>query len=258
MSAVVGSLAPTIRDVGRGTVFLLVTIAMLTVYVIGVGGTTATAIRIREAWRHRKLEEGALVPGMKDRVVLTAPSLSPGLVRLRLVGWAAFVPALGLAVFANHGYPWVAPVAVVLMVVLNAFYFTSMQNMGEQLTFTRDGFELGTGKRARSVRWIHVTEFTGARLGAFSGMKMSESDEWQDPRLRPNVVFYRLNRALTHTRTTLLRRLTGFSYYDGVIRNAFGVPTGQLLRAMRDWQRRAKDAEGRPVGASGPPGPSPG
>ena len=241
--------APTIRDVDHGTV-LLVTIVMLTIYVVGVGGTTATAIRIREAWRHRKLEDGTLLAGTASQVVLTAPSLSPLLTRLRLVGWAAFVPALGLAVFADRGYPWVSPVAVALMVVLNAFYFTAMQNMGEELTLTRDGFRLGIGKKARSVRWIHVTEFTGARLGAFSGMKMSESGEWQDPRMRPNVVFYRLNRALTHSRRSAMHRLTGFSYYDGVIRNAFGVPTDQLLRAMRDWQRRAKDAEGVPINST--------
>jgi len=233
--------------VNREAILLVVTIATLTAYVIGIGGTTATAIRIREAWRHRKIDEGELKPRAAGEVVLSAPSLPRGLARLRLVGWLFFVPALALAVFADRGYPWVSPVVVVLMVALNAFYFTAMQNMGEQLTLTRDGFRLGGGRRAKAVRWIHVTEFTGARIGAFSGMKMPEADEWQDPRVRPNVILYRLNRALTPTHRTLVHGLIGFTYYDGTIRNAFGVPTPLLLRTLRDWQQIALDAEALPL-----------
>jgi hypothetical protein len=217
------------------------------VYVVGVGGTTATAIRIREAWRHRKVDEADLTPPGAAEVVLSAPSLPRGLARLRLVGWLAFAPALVLAVFADRAYPWVMPVVVFLMVALNAFYFTAMQNMGEQLTLTREGFRVGRGARTKAVRWIHVTEFTGARVGAFSGMKMPEADEWHDPRVRPNVILYRLNRALTPTRRSLMHRLIGFTYYDGTIRNAFGVPTPQLLRVLRDWQRVALDAEPLPL-----------
>jgi hypothetical protein len=96
------------------------------------------------------------------------------------------------------------------------------------------------------VRWIHVTDLVGARLGAFSGMRMSEQGEWQDPNLRPNVIFFRLNRALVHSPKTLLQRIRGATYFDGTIRNAFGVPTEQLLQAMRDWQRVAVDAESPP------------
>ena len=231
----------------REAILLVITIATLTVYVVGVGGTTATAIRIREAWRHRKVDAAELAPSGSGEVVLSAPSLPRGLGRLRLVGWLAFVPALVLAVFADRSYPWVSPVVVVLMVALNAFYFTAMQNMGEQLTLTRDGFRLGAGRKSRAVRWIHVTEFTGARVGAFSGVKMPEADEWQDPRVRPNVILYRLNRALTPTRRSALHRLIGFTYYDGTIRNAFGVPTPLLLRTLRDWQRVALDAESLPL-----------
>jgi hypothetical protein len=226
---------------------LLVTIALLTLYVIGVGGTTATAIRIRDAWRHRKLAEDALLPRTQGEVVLSAPSIPRALGTLRIIGWAAFVPALVLAVFADRAYPWVPPVVVLVMVALNAFYFGAMQNMGERLTLTPDGFRVGARGAGRTVRWIHVTEFTGARVGAFSAMKMSEVGEWQNPDLKPNVIFFRLNRALTRSKKSLLHRLLGFTYYDGVIRNAFGVPTEQLLRAMRDWQRQALDAEDLPL-----------
>jgi hypothetical protein len=226
---------------------LLVTVGFITLYVVGIGGTTATAIRIREAWRRRKRAALALEPRATGEVVLDAPSLPRVVRRIRLVGWFAFPVALALALFANPTFTWVVPVTVLLMVALNAFYFTAMQSMGERLTLTPDGFRIGAHGLERSVRWIHVTELTGARLGAFKGMRMSEDGEWQDPKLAPNVVFYRLNRALVQSRKTLMHRLTGFTYYDGVIRNAFGIPTEQLLHAMRDWQRLAVEAESPPL-----------
>ena len=225
---------------------LLVTVAFLTLYVVGVGGATATAIGIREAWRRRK-PDGIVVEPREAELLLDAPSLPRGVRRVRIVGWVAFPVALALAIFANPTYIWVVPVTVVLMVALNAFYFTAVQSMGEPMTFTPDGFRIGARGLERSVRWIHVTELTGARLGVFNGTRMSEAGEWQDPKLAPNVIFYRLNRALVHSRKTLVQRLSGLSYYDGVIRNAFGVPTEQLLQAMREWQRRAVEAEAPPL-----------
>jgi hypothetical protein len=225
---------------------LLVTVAFLTIYVIGVGGTTATAIRIREAWRRRKPDEISLEKRPGGDLALAAPSLTSAMRRLRTIGWIAFPVALLLALFANPTYPTVVPLTVVVMVALNAFYFTAIQGLGEPLVLTRDGFRIGAPGRERSVRWIHVTELTGARVGAFKGMRMSEKGEWQDPKLVPNVIFYRLNHALVHSRKTLLQRLSGFSYYDGVIRNAFGVRTEQLLDAMRDLQRRAVEADAPP------------
>jgi hypothetical protein len=237
---------PTIGPVDSGEVVLLVTVALLVVYVIGIGGATATAIRVTEAWRRRPPREISLGPRTDGEVALEAPALPAAFRRIRLVGWAVFPFALLLAVFANRGYVWLAPLAVLVMVGLNAFYFTAMQGLGEPLTLAKDGFRYGAKGRERSVRWIHVTDLVGARLGAFSGVRMSEAGEWQDPRLRPNVIFFRLNRALVHTPKSLLQRLRGFSYYDGAIRNAFGVPTEKLLQAMREWQRVAVDAESPP------------
>jgi hypothetical protein len=221
---------------------LLITVALLTVYVVGVGGSTASAIAIREAWRRRM--RGRPPADLTAReVVLDAPHL-PAFARvLRISGWAAFPFALALAVFTNHRYGWVAPVAVVVMVGLNAFHFTAMQGLGESLTLKPDDFRFG----AREVRWIHVTELAGAHVGAFRGMRMSEAGEWQDPKLVPNVIFYRLNRALVRPRRSLLERLRGPAYYDGMIRNVFGAPTEQLLRAMRDRQHVALEAEKPPL-----------
>jgi hypothetical protein len=227
-------------------VWLLVTVAFLTVYVVGIGGTTATAIRVREAWRRGRQAPASLIAQPGVEVTLKAPSLPTAVRRLRVAGWIAFPIALVLALFANPAYPLVVPLAVVVMVGINAFYFTAMQNMGEPLTLTQDGFRIGQRGHERAVRWIHVTELIGARSGAFKGMRMSESGEWQDPKLVPNVVYYRLNHALVHAPKTLRQRWSGLAYYDGVIHNAFGLPTEQLLSAMRELHRLAVEAEAPP------------
>lgn len=227
-----------------GRALLLVTVALLTVYTVGVGGSTAVGIGVRDAFRKRGRFTRPLEPMAAD-VVLSAPALPRSARLLRVAGWIAFPLALALAVFADPTYPWLAPVAVVMMVALNAFYFTAMHGMGERLVLTTDGFTLGDRP---PVRWVHVTDVMGAHVGAFRAMRMSESGEWQNPKLTPNVIFYRLNRALVHPRKNVLQRLTGLNYYDGVIRNAFGVSTEQLLLAMRSCQRQALEAEGPPLG----------
>jgi hypothetical protein len=233
--------------VGGRELILLVTVVLFVVYVVGIGGATATAIRIGEAWRRRPAPAVSLGPKDDGDVVLQAAALGPAARALRLVGWIAFPFALVLALFADRTYNWLAPLAVLVMVGLNAFYFTAMQGMGEPLTLSRDGFRHGVRGRERSVRWIHVTDLVAARLGAFSGTRMSEAGEWQDPKVRPNVIFFRVNRALVSVPKTVLQRIRGFTYYDGAIRNAFGVPTVQLLQAMREWQRVAVDAERPPL-----------
>ena len=230
----------------EAAVRLLLTVAFLTVYVVGIGGTTATAIRIRENWRRNRQDPISLGAAPGVVVTLKAPSLPTAMRRLRVAGWIAFPIALLLAMFANPAYPTVVPLTVVVMVAINAFYFTAMQNMGEPLTLTQDGFRIGLRGHERAVRWIHVTELMGARSGAFKGTRMSESGEWQDPKLVPNVVYFRLNHALVHAPKTLRQRWSGLAYYDGVIHNAFGVPTEQLLSAMRERHRLAVEAEAPP------------
>jgi hypothetical protein len=221
---------------------LLITVAWLTVYVIGVGGTTAAAIGVRDRWRRQKRTVPELDP-RRAEVVLLAPAL-PGPVRvLRIAGWVAFPIALVLALFANLKYPWLAPLTVILMVGLNAFYFTAMQGMGEQLTLTTDGFRLGRAQSTRTVRWVHITDFMGAHVGPFRAMRMSEGEEWQDPNTLPNVIFYRLNRALVRPKKSIVQRFTGLTYFDGVIRNTFGVSTQQLLQTMRTCHRLALEEE---------------
>ena len=221
---------------------LVITVALLTLYTAGIGGSTAAAIGAWDAWRRR--DRGAVnLDPRRGEVVLVAPSL-PRIARwLRIAGWIAFVPALVLALFADFSYPWLAPLTVLLMVGLNAFYFTAMQGIGEQLTLTTEGFRIGPPRGGTTVRWAHVTDFMGAHIGPFRGMRMSEGSEWQDPKTVPNVIFYRLNRALVRPRKSPLSRLTGMTYFDGVIRNRFGVTTQELMQAMRTCHRLALEEE---------------
>ena len=235
---------------------LVLTVALLTVYTVGIGGTTAAAIAARDTWRRRERSAPDLDP-RRGEVVLVAPTLPRAIRPLQIAGWVAFPLALVLALLANSSYPWLVPLTVLLMVGLNAFYFSAMKGTGEQLILTTDGFRVGPPGSARTVRWVHVTDFMGAHIGPFRGMRMSEGGEWQDPKTVPNVIFYRLNRALVRPRKSLLRRLTGLTYFDGVIRNRFGVSTQDLMRAMRRSHRLALEAEPSPLvrprkGATGP------
>ena len=221
---------------------LVITVALLTVYIVGIGGTTAAAIGAWDAWRRRTRGAQNLDPRLGD-VVLVAPTLPRAIRWLRIAGWIAFPFALVLALFADLSYPWLAPLTVVVMVGLNAYYFTAMQGIGEHLTLTTEGFLVGSARTKATVRWAHVTDFMGAHIGPFRGIRMSEGGEWQDPKTVPNVIFYRLNRALVRPRKSPLSRLTGLTYFDGVIRNRFGVTTQELMQAMRTCHRLALEQE---------------
>jgi hypothetical protein len=221
---------------------LVITVALLTVYTVGIGGTTAAAIGAWDAWRRRERAAPNLDPRQGD-VVLVAPTLPPAIGWLRIAGWIAFPLALVLALFADPSYPWLAPLTVLLMVGLNAYYFTAMQGLGEQLRLTTEGFRFGSPRKKSIVQWAHVTDFMGAYIGPFRGIRMSEGGEWQDPKTVPNVIFYRLNRALVRPRKSLLSRFTGMTYFDGVIRNRFGITTQDLMQAMRTCHRLALEEE---------------
>ena len=226
---------------------LLLTVALLTSYTVGIGGTTAVAIGVRDAWRRRASLRASDLDPKHGEVMLAAPSLPRAALWLRAAGWVAFPFALVLALFADSAYQWLAPLTVFLMVALNAFYFTAMQGMGDHLVLTKDGFRVGPPKAERIVRWVHVTDFMGAHIGAFRAVRMSEGGEWQDPKVTPNVIFYRLNRALVRPRKSLFQRFSGLTYFDGVIRNRFGVSTQELMKAMRAWQRVAIESESPPL-----------
>jgi acyl dehydratase len=221
---------------------LVITVALLTVYTVGIGGSTAAAIGAWDAWRRRARGAQNLDP-RRGEVVLVAPTLPRAIGWLRTAGWIAFPPALVLALFVDLNYPWLAPVTVLLMVGLNAYYFTAMQGIGEDLTLTTEGFRVGSARTKGIVRWAHVTDFMGAHIGPFRGIRMSEGGEWQDPKTVPNVIFYRLNRALVRPRKSPLSRFTGMTYFDGVIRNRFGVTTQELMLAMRTCHRLALEEE---------------
>src|SRR6202165_3866115 len=125
---------------------LLLTVALLTIYTVGIGGTTAVAIGVRDAWRRRASLRASDLDPKHGQVMLAAPTLPRAALWLRAGGWVAFPFALVLALFADSAYQWLAPLTVFLMVALNAFYFTAMQGMGDHLVLTNDGFRVGPPK----------------------------------------------------------------------------------------------------------------
>src|SRR5260370_18896606 len=76
----------TIGPVDSGEVVLLVTVALLVVYVIGIGGATATAIRVSEAWRRRPAQVAGFGPRADGEAVLQTPALPAAFRRVPAVG----------------------------------------------------------------------------------------------------------------------------------------------------------------------------
>ena len=83
---------------------------------------------------------------------------------------------------------------------------------GRRLELDPHGFTLGEKRNARRVRWLHVTEF----------------------RADPPSIRFRLNRALV--------RSSHVGYWDGTIRNSWGVETGSLLRLLEAYRKQALES----------------
>src|SRR2546428_13531392 len=89
---------------------LVVTVFFLTMYLIGIGGTTATAIRVREVWRHRKPDPISLEPRPGEKRQLVAPTLPSALRWFHRGGWVAFSITPRPAPLANPTAPsWGPP-----------------------------------------------------------------------------------------------------------------------------------------------------
>jgi hypothetical protein len=117
--------------------------------------------------------------------------------------------ALGLALaLPRSSWPLVilATSATVLMLGLNIYLDG---RTAQRLELDDEGFQIGRRARARRVRWIHVTEL----------------------RADQDLIRYRANRALV--------RGSPRRYWDGAIRNRWGVDTRQLLRLMQRYRERA-------------------
>ena len=106
---------------------LLVTVALLVVYVISIGGATATAIRIGEAWRRRQAASGGLGPRSEGEVMLPAKALPAVVRRIRLAGWVVFPVALVLAVFANRTVVELSWLGVVVVFIGIAIAFADLR-----------------------------------------------------------------------------------------------------------------------------------
>src|SRR5260370_36177326 len=101
---------------------LLFTVALLPIYTVGIGGTTAVAIGVRDAWRRRAALRASDLDPTHVEVVLAAPTLPRPARWLRIGGWAAFPFALLLGLFANSAYSRLATFPGFLGVALLPVY----------------------------------------------------------------------------------------------------------------------------------------
>lgn len=156
---------------------------------------------------------------------------------LNAVGFVALLIFIGIAVYeAQADRRWLAAAGLLLVIVLSATWSFLVYASAGPVELMPDGFRVGRGPFARTIRWIHVSDFRPA-LVRFPLLQLAASDSE-----RANAVMYRLNRALTGANKPgqRLLRLSLGGYFDGFVHNAHDIPTEELLDTLREWQARAE------------------
>lgn len=133
---------------------------------------------------------------------------------LRLLSFAGLFSLLGaLSIALAPAPPWRPAPFVVLAVAAAVFLlhvYVDTQSVS-RLELDGEGFQLGEKKSARRVKWIHLTELRNDR----------------------DLIRFRVNRALV--------RGAHWRYWDGAIRNRWGVDTRQLLRLLERYREQAME-----------------
>jgi hypothetical protein len=152
-------------------------------------------------------------------------------------GFVALLIFTGVAAYeVQLDRRWLGAVALLVVIVLSATWSFVIYASAGPLELAAEGFRLGRGPFARTVKWIHVSDFRPARI-RFPLLQLAAPDSE-----RANAVMYRLNRALTAANRPgeRLLRLSLGGYFDGFVHNAHGIPTEELIETLRDWQQRAE------------------
>jgi len=126
------------------------------------------------------------------------------------LGLLCLIASIGVGVLgALESRASVAVVVVATLLVMVAQLYLERRFV-DRLVLDEDAFRLGQQGEAVH-RWVHVTDF--------------RADE--------DVIRFRLNRALV--------RGSHWRYWDGTIRNRWGVETRQLLRLLERYRERAME-----------------
>jgi hypothetical protein len=174
--------------------------------------------------RRRLTRAASVAPALPEhpdgQLLLASPGLTWPLTALSLFGYVLLFVALGLSFVAAPAFRF-APV-VDLAVWLPLVYLHTMVRgrSGQRLRLDEQGFTYGE-KKAKPVRWVHVSEFGAGE----------------------DAIRYRLNRALVQS--------SGRRYWDGTIRNAWGIEPKGLLRLLEGY--RAEALENAPHYLTGRP-----
>ena len=175
-------------------------------------GALAMAIPMAIQFRLLSRVKTPRLPAALDRrVVLVGTTIGAWLSLLSAIGSGLLFIALMASFVAAKRCP-PAPGAVILVALVLVFLKSYVDaRTARRLEVDDEGFTLGEKRRARRVRWVHVTEL----------------------RADQDVIRYRVNRALV--------RGADRRYWDGAIRNGWGVDTRQLLRLLERYRERAMD-----------------
>ncbi len=200
--------------------------ALVAAYVAGTLAATAVALRARRRF-HPEVGRAELLAQERAELVLEPPWTPAWVERAGLLLWACLLPGLLLLLLSAYPTRPLVGIAVLLSLVATVAYSLVMQGQGQPLGLDAEGFGYGRGKRQRRIRWIHVTDL---QLAPTADRRAS------------TAVLYRTNRALVDAGAARHR------YWDGSIRNAVGVDTGDLLDAMRFRQAKAMASAKPPIG----------
>jgi hypothetical protein len=124
---------------------------------------------------------------------------------LLAAGWLCLLSALAVAIYGALGSRLAVAIAAALTLGVMVLQFIGGERAFDRLELDVDFFQVG----ARRHRWVHVTEL----------------------RADDRLIRYRLNRALVSG--------SHWRYWDGAIRNGWGVETAQFLQLLERYRADA-------------------
>jgi hypothetical protein len=172
-------------------------------------GSALSALALLARYRLLEVEKPTLPAEPAEKLVLQGSAYPRWLRLMSFAGLFCLLGSLSLALApgqASRAAPLLALAAVALVFALHLFLDA---RTAPRLELDDTGFKLGQRRSSRKVQWIHLTELRGDR----------------------DVIRFRVNRALV--------RGSSWRYWDGAIRNRWGVDTRQLLRLLERYRERA-------------------
>jgi hypothetical protein len=161
-------------------------------------------------FRLARVQTATLPAQPPERMVLSGTEYPRWLRLLSFAGLFCLLASLSTALAPDAWRPS-ALIALAAVALVFALHVLLDWRSVARLELDDAGFELDEQRAKRRVKWIHLTEL----------------------RNDGDVIRFRLNRALV--------RGAHWRYWDGAIRNRWGVDTRQLFRLLQRYRERAME-----------------